>query len=71
MSSAARRIASGSGSIGGQYPGRSTPPAGSHSIRMLATSFGKSISTGPGRPVVAMWNASATILDISEASFTR
>ena len=36
----------------------------------LATSLGKSMSTGPGRPVVATWNASRTIRGMSAASVT-
>ncbi len=34
-------------------------------------SLGTSINTGPGRPVVAMWKASATVWGMSEASVTR
>ena len=33
-------------------------------------SFGTSISTGPGRPVVATWNAAATVRGMSSARFT-
>ena len=33
----------------------------------LLTSLGMSISTGPGRPVVAMWNASRTTRGTSSA----
>src|SRR3989442_10948084 len=33
-------------------------------------SFGTSTRTGPGRPVVAMWNASRTIRGMSDASVT-
>src|SRR5215831_1467514 len=40
----------------------------SQSIVWLATSFGTSTSTGPGRPVVATWNASRTICGMSCAS---
>ncbi len=36
----------------------------------FATSFGKSMSTGPGRPVVAIWNASRTTCGMSAASVT-
>ncbi len=36
----------------------------------LLTSLGRSISTGPGRPVLAMWNASLTIRGMSWASVT-
>jgi hypothetical protein len=38
------------------------------SIGALATSFGRSTSTGPGRPVVATWNASRTTRGMSCAS---
>ncbi len=34
----------------------------------LATSLGMSMSTGPGRPVVATWKASRTTRGISDAS---
>ena len=34
-------------------------------------SFGMSSSTGPGRPVVAMWNASRTARGMSAASVTN
>ena len=34
----------------------------------LATSLGTSISTGPGRPVVATWKAAATTRGMSAAS---
>ena len=34
-------------------------------------SFGRSTSTGPGRPVVAMWNASWMTWGMSAASVTR
>ena len=33
-------------------------------------SLGMSMSTGPGRPVVAMWNASRTMRGMSAASVT-
>ena len=35
---------------------------------LMATSLGTSISTGPGRPVVATWNASATTRGMSAPS---
>ena len=41
------------------------------SIIDWVTSLGTSISTGPGRPVVARWNAAATARGISWADFTR
>ena len=34
-------------------------------------SLGTSIRTGPGRPVLARWNASLTILAMSRAFWTR
>ncbi len=39
-------------------------------IVWFATSFGKSTSTGPGRPVVATWNASRMMRGMSCASVT-
>ena len=39
-----------------------------HSMVALETSFGTSIRTGPGRPVVATWKAAATTRGISAAS---
>ena len=41
-----------------------------HSIVAVRTSFGTSISTGPGRPVEAMWNASRTTRGRSAAVIT-
>ena len=35
---------------------------------LMATSLGTSISTGPGRPVVATWKASATTRGMSAPS---
>ncbi len=35
------------------------------------TSFGRSMSTGPGLPEVAIWNASFIIAESSLTSFTR
>ena len=52
----------------GLYPGRSTVSGQSQSIIWLAMSFGMSTSTGPGRPVVATWNASRMIRGTSFAS---
>ena len=39
-----------------------------HSMLALAMSFGKSMSTGPGRPVVATWKAAATTRGMSSTS---
>ena len=36
-----------------------------------AMSDGTSMSTGPGRPVLAMWNASLNVRAMSAADFTR
>ena len=41
-----------------------------HSIVWFAMSFGKSTSTGPGRPVVATWNASRITRGMSFTSDT-
>ncbi|CAB4764748.1 unannotated protein [freshwater metagenome] len=40
-------------------------------LRGSTMSFGMSTSTGPGRPVVAMWNASWMICGMSWALVTR
>ena len=76
MSSAALRISAGWPLVaGGSRAGR--PPSGQyHSIAERGLpgstmSLGTSISTGPGRPVVAMWNASRTTRGMSWASVTR
>ena len=37
----------------------------------MLMSFGTSISTGPGRPVVAMWNASRTMRGMWFVSWIR
>ena len=41
-----------------------------HGARACCTSFGRSTRTGPGRPVVAMWNASAMAAGIRATSVT-
>ncbi len=41
----------------GLYPGKSTASGYTKSSSSTPTSLGMSTSTGPGRPVVAMWNA--------------
>ena len=48
----------------------STASGHSQSIVWLAMSLGTSTSTGPGRPVVATWNASRMIRGMSCASVT-
>jgi hypothetical protein len=48
----------------------STESGHRQSIIWLLTSLGTSIRTGPGRPVVATWNASLTISGMSWASET-
>ncbi len=70
MSSAACATRTGSPNVTGWYPGRSrssTDDGQYHSIVWFEMSFGRSISTGPGRPVVATWNAAATTLGMSSA----
>ena len=55
----------------GLYPGRSTLSGQFQVISWSRTSFGMSTSTGPGRPVLAMWNASRIVSATWFASFTR
>src|SRR5437764_12416351 len=68
MSLAASLIIRGWPLVVGLYPGRSTDSGQYQSIGALAMSFGRSIRTGPGRPVVATWNASLTTRGMSWAS---
>src|SRR5271166_3745983 len=68
MRRAAAATAAASGSDAGRYPGRSTDSGQYQSMVAFETSFGMSTSTGPGRPVVATWKASAMILGMSAAS---
>ena len=58
MSLAASRIIRGWPLVVGLYPGRSTLSGQYQSMVACRTSLGTSTRTGPGRPVVAMWNAS-------------
>src|SRR5581483_9490474 len=67
ISRAASRARPGSGGCGARKPGRSTASGQYHSIVWLAMSLGTSTRTGPGRPVVATWNASRTTIGMSEA----
>ena len=55
----------------GRYPGRSTDSGQRHVNSCSWTSFGMSTSTGPGRPVRAMWKASRIVSASSFASLTR
>ena len=55
----------------GLYPGSATVSGYSKSASSVKTSFGMSTSTGPGRPVLAMWKASLITRAISEACMTR
>ena len=48
-----------------------SPAAGSYSVSAICTSFGMSISTGPGRPLEAMKNASRTISASFSTRVTR
>ena len=43
----------------------------SKTVRDCSADFATSTSTGPGRPVRAMWNASATTRGMSAGSVTR
>ncbi len=59
-------------SVEGLYPGRSGgPSAGSYSMSALERSWGTSTSTGPGRPVDAMWKAAWMYPGIWRGSVTR
>ena len=78
MSAAAARMASGFPAVTGRYPGSSMSSSeGSYQVMadrgLLGStmSLGMSTSTGPGRPVVAMWKASWMIRGMSWASVTR
>ena len=55
----------------GRYPGRFTSFGYSNSPSLVCASLVMSISTAPGRPVDAMWNASFTAWAISPTSVTR
>ena len=74
MRRAASLIIRGWPFVVGRYPGRSAATSASlgqyQSIVELETSFGTSTRTGPGRPVVAIWNASRTIWGTSWAFVT-
>ena len=55
----------------GLYDRRWTRSGYSKSACFRSTSFGRSMCTGPGRPVAAMWNASRITGVMSLTSFTR
>ena len=71
ISSAAFATSAGSGNSRGLYPFSSTFLGQTNSAFCWKTSRGMSTSTGPGRPVDAMWNASRMTLGISATSSTR
>ena len=54
----------------GRYDGRSTSSGYANVVLAAVTSFGRSMTTGPGRPLRAMWNASLTTRARSRTSFT-
>src|SRR5262245_45392316 len=79
MSSAASLTLRGWPLVVGLYPGRPADTSASEGQYQSVAdrgffgstmSFGMSSSTGPGRPVVAMWNASRTARGMSAASVT-
>src|SRR3954454_2364507 len=75
ISSAALRIMAGAPFVLGWDPGRSRVSGQYHSMAELGflgstMSLGMSTRTGPGRPVVAMWNASRIALGMSWAEVT-
>ena len=55
----------------GLYDRRWTRSGYSKSACFMSTSFGRSMCTGPGRPVAAMWKASRITGVMSLMSFTR
>ncbi len=59
-------------SVGGLYPGRlGSPSGGVYSISARERSCGMSTSTGPGRPVAAMWKAAWMYSGILRGSVTN
>ena len=55
----------------GLYPGRFIGASQSGTIFLTWMSFGTSMMIGPGRPVVAMWNASFITRGRSSVRVTR
>ena len=53
------------------YDGRFTSSGYSNVMSSLARSDGTSMSTGPGRPVLAMWNASRNVVVSSSVDCKR
>ena len=72
IASTALSICSKSGSTGGLYDLIFTSFGYSYSYKLsgAVVSLGISITTGPGLPDVAIWNASLTMRGISDASST-
>ena len=70
MSRAASRICFACGRVTGWYPGRSNRGGQSNVVRALSASLAMSTSTGPGRPVDATWNASATTRGVRRVAAT-
>jgi len=71
MSRAASRICLPCGLVTGRYPGSFISGGHEKVISAWRTSFGMSTRTAPGRPVWAMWNASAIIRGMSSPWETR
>ena len=71
MNRAASRICLLCGRITGRYPGRSICGGQENVVVLCRASLLMSTRTGPGRPVEATWNASASARGISDASVTR
>ena len=71
MSLAASRICRLCGLVFGLYPGSSNCGGQANVHWPCSTSLGTSTSTGPGRPLAAMWNASAMTRAMSSPLRTR
>ena len=71
MSLVASRICLLCGRVTGRYPGRSVAGGQEKVVAPWRASLLMSTSTGPGRPLRAMWNASASARAIWDGSVTR
>ena len=71
ISRAASRTCLPCGLVVGRYPGRASSDGHVKVVGFCSASLAMSTSTGPGRPVDAMWNASAIVRGMSSGSVTR
>ncbi len=71
ISLAASRICLPCGLVTGRYPGSDSSVGQRNVVCAWRADFATSTSTGPGRPVEAMWKASAMARGISAGSVTR